>query len=340
MDLRVEAVAPTDATDLGDHYAGEEVVVLGGAGFLGSRLARRLVDLQACVTVVDSFHPSCGGNPTNLEGYGDRLTLVREPMESFAAAGDFARYLAIFNCVGLADHHLGFQRPALDYELNCGTGLRLLQELARDARRPGLVALGTRSQYGAGEGSLAEDSALLPLDVQAIHKTTLEHYHRVFAAAHGLDVQFVRLANVYGPGQRLSGGGIGFMGELLRAALVGARLQIYGGLERRKDLLYVDDAVEALLRVALVPAQGCAVYNVGGPGCRIRDLVRSLQHEFPGLGVDVVPFPEHIERIDTGDALLDIGKVREATGWEPRTSIDRGVALAVDFYRAHAAEYL
>lgn len=325
------------STPLDSPYRGRTVLVPGGAGFLGGALARRLLGLGARVRVVDCFEEHGGADARRLAGCGPALELDRRDAADLGAA-DLAGVDFVFHCAGLSDHHLGCRRPELDYRLNCASALPLLRLLADSATPPRLVSLGTRGQYGAGGPGFVESDRLNPLDVQAIHKTALEQYHFAYARAGRLRFAFVRLTNTYGPGQRLRGEGIGFVGELVRAALDGRPVTVYGGLDRIKDLLYVDDAVDGLLRVGLLPDAPDPVYNLGGRPSRVGELVDALAGCVPGLAVRVVPFPAELRAIDTGDAVLDCGKLARATGWQPRTPLAAGIRALVDSCRRQEQE--
>lgn len=323
-----------------ERYPGMPVLVAGGAGFLGSALARRLAALGARVTVVDSFDPRCGGNDFNLSGLEDRVSLHRQEIGAYLAAHGLGDSALVFNCMGLADHHLGQACPETDYELNCATGLALLRQARAERAGCRIVSLGARNQYGAGASHLDEGAPLAPLDVQAVHKTALEHYHRVFARTAGIRYAFVRLTNTYGPGQRMRGDGIGFAAELLRAALESRPVVVYGGLERVKDLLFVADAAEALLRLGAADEEDeepWPVYNLGGSPCRVGDLVRCLEAALGSVDLEVRPFPPGLP--DAGDTVLDCGKLDRATGWRPRTALEEGVAATLDYYRRHRDHY-
>ncbi len=322
-----------------DFYRGKEVLVPGGAGFIGSRLADRLCRLGAAVTVVDPLDPSCGGSSFNLRSCRGRVRLVRQRIESFLRKEGPAPFSLIFNCAGLADHHLGLSCPDLDYRINCLGGLALLQKMARDRTGARIVSIGSRSQYGRGDSGLRESDPLRPLDMQAAHKTALEHYHRIFAGAFGLDFVFLRLTNTYGPGQRMRGKGIGLVGEMVRDSLDRGEVVIYGSPDRVKDLLYVDDAVEALLAAGRAAQCPDPVFNVGGRPCRVGELVDSVRRHLPGVRVEIREFPEAVRRLDTGDAVLNSEKFRAATAWSPRVSVDEGISRTVPFYLEYRRRY-
>lgn len=322
-------------------YKSKRVLMPGGAGFIGSNLSRRLVAAGANVTIVDSFEKSCGANQFNVADIESKVTIARKKMEEFVKGSNIELYDIIFNCIGLTNHHVGYENPVLDYEINCLSGLLMLEKLAAAKAHTRLISIGTRNQYGRSASSkLDEFVSMNPLDVQAIHKVALEQYHRVFASRYGLDVIFVRMTNTYGPAQRLSGDGIGVVGEIIRNALIGDDIIVYGDMERVKDLVFVEDAVDALLALGALPVSSeFDVYNGGGQAVSLGELVDAVKSKLR-INVRVVPFPDKIKKLDTGDVVLDTGKLAKATGWKPKIGIGEGIVRTIDYYERHRANYL
>jgi nucleoside-diphosphate-sugar epimerase len=314
------------------------VLVAGGAGFLGAAVVRRLVALGARVTAVDPLDPRCGGDRRRLAPVAGRIEWVETSIERFVAPGagpPLGRWAAVFDCVGVADHRFGLAHPMADRRINCDAGLALLAAMGRDRAAGPLVAIGSRNQLGGGPpgaagGRLAEDAPLAPRDLQAVHKTALEGYHRVLAPRWGVRSAFVRLAAVYGPGQRLSGPGPGFVGELLAAALARRELVVYGGLGRVKDLVVLDDAVEALVRLgAAAGPESVGVFHLGGGGCRVGALLAALDPLVGPLSVRLEPFPPEVAALDGGGVVLDCGRLERAVGPLPRTPLAIGLAATL-----------
>ncbi len=312
---------------------------MGGAGFIGSRLAARLVKLGAKVTVVDPLDPCCGGNLFNLREYREEIRFVRKRIESFLRKESLEDFSSIFNCAGLADHHLGFLRPHLDYRINCQSGLCLLQKLAHTPTRPRIVSLGSRNQYGRAGRAISESAPLRPVDVQATHKNVLEAYHEIFAKSYDVDFVFFRLTNTFGPGQRLKGTAAGLVGEFIRESLYGHKVIIYGGLNRVKDLIYVEDVVDALLLGGMSPQTSRQIFNLGGLPASLGELIGWIGKKFPTVETEIRPFPRPVQRMDTGDAVLDSRKFFQVTRWSPKTSLGEGLSMTIDYYRAHRRHY-
>lgn len=317
-----------------DFYRGKRILVPGGAGFIGSRLSKRLFTLGAAVTVVDPLDTHCGGTLFNLRPYLKDVQLVRKKIETYIQESSLQDVSYIFNCVGLSDHHLGFLRPDLDYRINCYSGLRLLQQLAEERVPAKIISIGSRNQYGRAESSPDESAPLKPLDVQAVHKTALEQYHTIYGSSFGVHFVFVRLTNTYGPGQRMRGNGIGFVGEIIRNSIDEKEVVIYGGLDRLKDLIYVEDVVDALICAGMLEEKSTRIYNVGGRACRVGEVIECLEEEIPSIRVRIQEFPETIKHVDTGDVVLNSGTFSRATGWHTRTTIKEGITSTIKYYRS------
>src|SRR5690349_12138641 len=122
----------TNARDFETAFAGRAVLITGGLGFIGSNLARRLVQLNACVTLVDSLIPEHGGNLFNIAGIEDRLKVniadVRDPhsMDYLVQRQDY-----LFNLAGQTSHMDSMQDPFVDLEINCRAQLSILEACRR-----------------------------------------------------------------------------------------------------------------------------------------------------------------------------------------------------------------
>lgn len=321
-------------------YKNRNVLIPGGAGFIGSNLAKSLVRLGANVTIVDSFDKLCGANSFNLNEIESRVILAKKSIESFLVNNRIKRYSIIFNCVGLTNHYIGQSDIRTDYRINCASSLALLEELAINKAKIRMISIGSRSQYGrACPRRVDESHPMNPLDIQSTHKLISEHYHRLFATNYCLDLIYVRLTNVYGPCQRLEGGGIGAIGEMIRDAITGNEIVVFGSLFRIKDILFIDDVIDALLLLGMKDRDSFLVYNVGGNPHTLKELVSAFKNKL-NLKVRIRPFPDKIKKIDTGDVVLKTGAIKDSVGWIPRTDIDEGVNITLDYYERNKRRYM
>ena len=173
-------------------YADRAVLITGGLGFIGSNLARRLVDLGARVTLVDSLIPDYGGNRFNIAGYEERVRVniadVRDPysMRALVQGQD-----VIFNLAGQVSHIDSMTDPFTDLEINARSQLSILEACRYENPGVKIVYAGTRQQYGKPRYlPLDEDHLQAPTDVNGVNKLAGEWYHIVYHtrlwAAHDL----------------------------------------------------------------------------------------------------------------------------------------------------------
>lgn len=322
-------------------YKNKNILVPGGAGFIGSNLVKKLVGYGALVTIVDSFSKYCGANNFNLKPIKDKITLIRQKIESFISERGLNEYELIFNCIGLANHHIGIRYPELDYEINCYSGLKILQTLVTKKARCKTIFLGSRGQYGKIDSkAIKENHPLKPLDIQAIHKTALENYCNIYANRYQLDITYLRLTNVYGPGQRLKGIGVGTIGEIIKNGIIGKEIIIFGKTNRAKDLLFIDDVIDAVLLLGMENEKGLQIYNLGGKLYKMSTLIAGIKRKIKNAKVKTIPFPDRIKKMDTGSAVLDIRKLKKAIGWLPKVDINEGIGKTLDYYRKYKNYYL
>jgi UDP-glucose 4-epimerase len=324
-------------------YRGRSVLITGGLGFIGSNLARRLVSLDAAVTLVDSLTPDYGGNRFNIDGVADRLQIdvadVRDPgtMNRLVQGRD-----VIFNLAGQVSHIDSMRDPYSDLEINCTSQLTLLEACRYRNPRAKVVYAGTRQIYGR-PGSLPVDERQLvrPTDVNGINKAAGEYYHLVYNDVFKVRACSLRLTNVYGPRQLIKHNRQGFIGWFIRLALEGRTIEVYGDGSQLRDFVYVDDAVDAFLRAGASDACNGEAFNVGGGRpIRHRELSELLVSLAGSGTIKYVEWPAEKKAIDIGDFYADSSKFTKATGWHPATPLEDGLRTTLDFYRRHLDKYI
>lgn len=323
-------------------FAGRRVLITGGLGFIGSNLARRLVELGANVLLVDSLIPEYGGNLFNIAGIEDRVRVniadVRDRygMEYLVRGQDF-----LFNLAGQVSHLDSMQDPYTDLEINCRSQLSILEACRKYNPEVKIVYAGTRQIYGKPH-YLPVDEAhpLEPTDINGVDKMAGEWYHLVYHRVYGLRVTSLRLTNVYGPRMRVRDARQTFIGWWIRQIVEGQELQIFGDGQQVRDFNYVDDVVEACLLAAADPVADGEIYNLGGDEpITLLDLAK-LMVEINGSGsYRLVPFPPDRKRIDIGDYYGDYTRIRTQLGWQPRISLRVGLEHTLAFYRQNREHY-
>jgi UDP-glucose 4-epimerase len=323
-------------------FRDRNVLITGGLGFIGSTLARRLLDLEARVTLVDSLIPQYGGNLFNIEGIRDRVCVnISDVRDPYAMRHLVRGQEVLFNLAGQTSHVDSMRDPEPDLEINCKAQLSILETCRHVNPALRIVFAGTRQIYGKPD-YLPVDEAhpIRPVDVNGINKTAGEWYHLLYNATYGIPCCVLRLTNTYGPCMRVKDARQTFLGIWVRLIIEGRPIQVYGDGTQQRDFNYVDDVVEALLLAASLDKAVGKVYNLGGAEViSLKDLA-ALLVEANGEGRwECVPFSEEMKKIDIGDYYGDFRKIETELGWRPKVLLREGLKRSLEYYRRHGKEY-
>ena len=182
-----------------------------------------------------------------------------------------------------------------------------------------------------------EEQAPDPLCLHAIHKLTVEKYLRLYESLFGLRYTIARVTNPYGPGQPAGRTAYGVVNRLIHLALAGAALPIYGDGAQRRDYIHVDDLVAALVGLSESASSDGRAFNVGsGEGTRMIDMARAIIELAGGGSIEHVQWPTLAARVETGDFVADVSRMRTELGWKPAIPLRDGLQRTIAHYRAYA----
>lgn len=319
-------------------YEHRRVLVIGGFGFIGINLTERLRALGARVTVATRSVDRHRAVAADAEAHGTRVVEC-DLRDTTAMRAAIAGQDVVFNLAGQSGAVRSMEDPFTDLDANCRGNLVLLEALREDNRSAKLVFVSSRLVYGrVGPDPVTEDHVPSPTCVHAVHKVAVEQYLQLYDNVYGLACTTARLTNPYGPGQPSERTAYGVVNRMIHQALAGEKIVVYGDGRQRRDYIYIDDAVAALLKMAESPDSTGRIYNVGsGTGTPLVDMARAITAMSGSGRLEMVTWPPLAEQIETGDFVADIGRIRRELGWEPRVSLADGLERTVAFYRAHAA---
>jgi UDP-glucose 4-epimerase len=326
-----------------DFYRGRRVLVTGGLGFIGSNLARHLVDLGADVLLVDSLLPDYGGNLFNIAGIENRLRVNIADVRQNTTMNYLVRDReVIFNLAGQVSHIDSMRDPHTDLEINCRGQLTILEACRQHNPATKVVYAGTRQIYGRPDRLPVDETHLVrPTDINGINKAAGEYYHLVYNNVFNVRACSLRLTNVYGPRQLIRNNRQGFIGWFIRLAIEGKEIQIYGDGSQIRDFVHVDDVADAFLRAGANDACNGDVFNVGGSEpIAHRDLVKLLLEESGRGSMTFVEWPDDKRKIDIGSFYSDSSKFTRVAGWTPAVGLRQGLQQTLAYYREHLDKYL
>ncbi len=304
------------------------ILVTGASGMVGANLVRRLAARGDRVSVL--VRPP--GNAIRLDGLGDELVRV---------TGDIADRRSVLDAVEQTQpdvvFHLAataFNPPTADaarhVEVNALGTLYLLEAL-RGATATRLVYTGSAAVYGEG-AALREDRRLAPATLLGAGKACAAILVDTYRRLHGLDAVELRLFTPYGPWERP---GRLIPGAIL-SALDGRDMEIGDGRQKR-DYVYIDDAVDALLLAAGRPGPVDAVYNVcSGQGVPVREVAETVLRLL-GDPVRLLVGARPTRPDEIWELSGDPAAARDGLGWTARTGLEDGLGRTIEWFRENRA---
>lgn len=326
-----------------ESFAGRNVLVTGGLGFIGSNIARRLVDYGAQVTLVDSMVPAYGGNSFNIRGFEHKVHVnIADVRDEHSMAFLVRGRDLIFNVAGQVSHLDSMEDPYTDLEINVRAQLSILEACRKNNREVKIVYASTRQLYGKPNYlPVDEKHPAQPTDANGINKLCGELYHILYNNVYGIRAVSLRLTNTYGPGQLVKHARQGFMGWFIRQIVEGDQIQIFGDGKQVRDFNYVEDVVDAMILAAAAREADGQIFNLGGEEpIDLKSLVELMIDINAGGSYRFVPFPAEKKAIDIGDFHGDFSKIKSVLGWTPKTPLREGLRRTLDFYKENLTWYL
>ena len=291
------------------------VLVTGGAGFIGSNLAKRLESLGHQTTVIDDF--SSAGWPNLVAFRGDVLTAnVATELAPLIAAGPFD---VIFHEASITDTTVMDQRKMMHNNVE---GFRNILDLATrwDSR---LVWASSCSIYGQGPVPMKENQLPNPLNVYAYSKLAMENMAACHAQRRHQPVIGLRYSNVYGPAEAHKGKFASMIHQLCKQMRAGTRPRIFTAGEQKRDFVYIDDVVQ--LNLLAMESRSSGVYNAGvGDAFSFNAVVTQLNRV---LKTDLQPdYFENPYSFTQDWTQTDLTETHRVLGYEPKFDLEKGVS--------------
>jgi UDP-glucose 4-epimerase len=315
---------------------GKRILITGGAGFIGTTLARRLVDRNEIVAL-DNLHRDALSQSDLLEH--PNLTFVQgDVLDPDALRKQAQGATHIVHCAGIAGVDTVLESPVRTMRVNViGTYNVLEAGLATQDTLERLVDFSTSEVFGSQAFRVAETSLSVTGSVgearwtYAVSKLAGEHMAHAYHAELGLPTTSVRPFNVYGP-EQMGGGAIR---AFIEAALAGEDLTIHGDGSQIRAWCYVDDMVEGTLLALEHPNAVGESFNIGNArsAVTIYDLARRIKRATDAAG-EIVFRPLHYTDVEL--RIPNVDKARNLLGFEAQVELDEGLERTVAWYRARA----
>jgi nucleoside-diphosphate-sugar epimerase len=306
-------------------------LITGIAGFIGSSLARALVERGEEVRGVDNY---LTGKAANLAGYHDRIDFREVDLRDAAAIRTACEGIDYILHIGaLPSVPLSVAHPEPSHRCNVEGTFNVL-EGARAAGVKRIIYAASSSAYGNQPVLPSKESMRpMPISPYAVQKLVGEYYMSSYWQVYGLETVSLRYFNVFGPRQGADSPYSGVLAKFIQQMLEGTRPTIFGTGEQGRDFTYIDNIISANLLACAAPAEKVAgrVFNTACGGQYTLKQIYQLLAKLTGF-----ERPPLYAKSRTGDILhsqADISAAAEAFGYRPLVSVEEGLQRTVEWYR-------
>lgn len=304
------------------------ILILGGAGFLGTHTVRRCLSIpDAEVTVLDSLEFLPGHLPQNSKSVWDRITYIRGSICNSKLLKDLAPSQdIIFHCAAQSSHTQSIQDPLRDAEINIEGTLKVLEALRHYNRNCVLIYPSSTSVIGKSEESVIDEShPLRPLDIYSIHKAACEQYIETYHRLYRLKTVSLRFGNLYGAFGKPEPE-FGFINHFIAQAFANDTLKIFGRGTQMRNIMHGQDAADLMIRAAFTPELLGQTWMATSPfHLPIIDIAASIVRVFQSGKIVHVPWPEDRAAIEIGSVFFSSSALRKKIQWDQDTDFENGL---------------
>jgi UDP-glucose 4-epimerase len=322
---------------------GLKVLVTGGMGFIGSNIVHRCVSLGARVSVFDNLESHCGGNLGNMSGIESAIEFLQRDVLNLEALLEAVQGKdIIFHCAAITSHAFSKRDPLTSMDANVRGTMNLLEAIRRINNGCRLIHLGTTTQIGTLRFRPAtEEHPEFPVDIYSASKSASEKAVLIYGNTYGLPATVVRLSNIYGPRASIHSPEFTFNNYFIGLALRDMDVTVFGDGKQLRNVLFVDDAVDALITSALAKEPNAEVYCAAADEHWTVAQIAEETVRVIGKGrACYVPWPEERKSLEFGDAVISNAKIKQRFLWTPRFTLEEGLLKTRDFYGNSLHDYM
>lgn len=311
-------------------YKGKKVLVTGGAGFIGSHLVEKLLELGARVTVVDIM--LCGNKIAHLKDNRDLAIHEVDVTDTTALAPLFKEQDYVFHLAALVGVEETQDEPVHLLDVEIGGTAEIIRLAARNSIKRFIFA-SSSEVYGDSDSPMVEEGPFNPKSTYALCKLIGEHYCRAYYKKFGLEFTALRYFNSYGPRQddRF------VLSRFIKRALNGQELFIYGDGNQTRDFTYVEDTTHMSLLAGIMESGINQIFNFGTGRAvsinRLADLVLDNLEMKGKVRVSHIDYDQRRTReIEVFARLANVELAENLLQYRPLVDLETGIQKTIDWY--------
>lgn len=335
-------IARHSADEFSRNYQGKRILITGGTGYLASAIISRLKTIDCKIVCLDRKKFSYELKDTvaeiiEIEGDVTRADIWGELLPHADLIFHFAAQTSVY---------VANDDPVKDLNINVYPIINILETCRKQNLKPVILFSGTATEAGIPERLPVDESHPdRPVTIYDLHKLTSENYLRSYVNQGFVNGAILRLANVYGPGPSSSSAGRGVLNIMIRRALNGEDLMLYGEGNLKRDYVYIDDVARAFLiagtRIDIINGRYFVIGS--GQACTLKeafDLVAKRVALKTGKKVKVVSIepPASLSPIENRNFIANSRNFSELTDWNPVYSLEKGIDSTIDSFQPLVVE--
>ena len=327
MNFNAEALVP---------FSGKKVIITGGRGYIGTHLTSLLMNVSCEILRLD-WNAAPKESWNCLAQIEDIIGDIRDPeiWSKLLPGADIIFHLAAQTSVYVANSNV-----LDDLEVNVLPIVNMLNTCEMLGSRPKLIFSSTVTTFGTPESLPVEESHIdKPITVYDLHKIISERYLKYYSDQGIVNGTVLRLANIYGPGPKSSSSDRGILNMMIRKALNGEELTIYGKGDNLRDYIYIEDVLSAFIHVCNHSniLNGSHIVVGTGVGTTFAEAIGIIGQRVKlrtGKEVDIknIPPPKDQSPIDLRNFVGNPSFLKNETGWEPNVSLSDGIDYTIESF--------
>ena len=308
----------------------KKVVIFGGLGFIGRNLARNLLQKNFEVTLVEY---SLLGRNLNVARKIKNLKIVKGNILDKKSIHNILKnkYDILYNLAAHSGPQASVDYPTLNLETNILGSLNLLEE-AKKYKDLIVIFLGSRLEYGeVSKIPVSEESVSNPQTIYGLSKFTASNFHLLYHKLYKVNTIVVRGANPYGPHLYNPNPSYNIINFFIDLAKKGEAIKVFDSAKNQiKDYIYIDDFCDALIKLSISRRAFGQLFNLGsGKGIKFSAAAKVITKALHKGTVEIIKQEENLRKIEAGDYISDIKKIKSYIDWRPKTTFEKGVLLTV-----------
>lgn len=314
---------------INDFFKGKKILITGAGGYIGTNIVSKLQKISCTVVRVS--------RQKQLEAYegsnADFIDITTDVASELNWRDHLMDVDIVYHLAAQTSVYVANDNPEKDLSANVLPILKILVACHSNGRQPSVIFSGTSTQVGFSKQLPVDEKQIdEPITIYDLHKKIAEQYIKYYTRIGAIRGASLRLTNVYGPGPRSSSADRGILNMMIKKALDGQSLTIYGKGDYIRDYIYIDDVVNALLLSAMhIGKTGGHHFVIGsGKGCTIKDAIAMISRRVnlqTGISAKIhhIDPPGTLLRIEERNFVANPDAFVERTEWRPNVSLKEGI---------------